>query len=304
MQLIRAGTRIDFLGRARPFVALSLVVIGAGVVAILLKGLNLGIDFKGGTLIQIKTRDVVAVQEIRDALGQVNLGDAVIQEFGSPRDLLIRAEAGDQDLTRRVKGALVDKLGADGVEIEREELVGPQVGADLRAKAVKAILYALGMVVIYITIRFELKFAVAAIVAIIHDVSITLGIFAITGFELDLTVIAALLTIVGYSLNDTIVVFDRIRENHRENIQQPVVKVINPSINETLSRTALTSITTLVVVLALFFLGGKVIHDFAFALLVGVVVGTYSSIFIASPLVALWDRLFDREEELEEVAAG
>jgi preprotein translocase subunit SecF len=298
--IIPADTRFDFLGRARLFVAISLLVIGAGVVAILLKGLNLGIDFRGGTLVQIKTQEEVPLQAVRDALSAVDMGGATIQRYGSPRDLLIRTEAGGEAVGQRVKGALVDKFGEQGVEVERLEQVGPQIGADLRKKAVLALAYALGMVVIYITIRFEFKYAVAAIVALVHDVSITLGAFAVTGLEIDLPVIAAFLTIVGYSLNDTIVVFDRIRENHRENVQLPVRRVINRSVNETLSRTVLTSGTTLVVILALFFLGGEVIHDFAFALVVGVIVGTYSSIFIASPLVAVWDRLVHKDEGVEE----
>ena len=297
--IIPADTRFDFLGRARLFVAISLLLIGAGIVGILLDGLNLGIDFKGGTLVQIRTQEEVPLQEVRDALGKVDMGGAVIQRYGSPRDLLIRAEAGGEEVGQRVKGALVDKFGEQGVEVERLEQVGPQVGADLREKAVLAIAYALGMVVIYITIRFEFKYAIAAIVALIHDVSITLGAFAFTGLEIDLTVVAAFLTIVGYSLNDTIVVFDRIRENHRENLQIPVRRVINRSINETLSRTILTSGTTMIVIVALFFLGGEVIHDFSFALLVGIFVGTYSSIFIASPLVAVWDRIFHKDEEIE-----
>jgi preprotein translocase subunit SecF len=297
--IIPAGTEIDFLGRTRLFVAISLLLIGAGMVALFLNGLNLGIDFKGGTVVQIRTQEVVPLDDVREALRTVGFGDAVIQQYGTPKDLLIRAPAGDENVGATIKGALLKKFGNEQVEVERQEQVGPQVGADLRKQAVLAIVYALVMVVIYITIRFEFKYAIAAIIALIHDVSLTIGAFAVTGLEVDLTVVAAVLTIVGYSLNDTIVVFDRIRENHRENIQIPVTRVINRSVNETLSRTVLTSGTTLVVVTALFFLGGEVIHDFAFALLVGIAVGTYSSIFIASPVVALWDRLGHRDEEAE-----
>jgi len=297
--IIPDNTEIDFLGRTRLFVAISLLLIGGGMVALFLNGLNQGIDFKGGTVIQIRTQEVVPLDSVRDALRTVGLGDAVIQQYGSPRDLLIRTPAGDEEVGAKIKAALLKQFGDKQVEVERQEQVGPQVGADLRKQAMLAIVYALGMVVIYITIRFEFKYAVAAIVALIHDVALTIGAFAVTGLEVDLTVVAAVLTIVGYSLNDTIVVFDRIRENHRENIQRPVTDVINRSVNETLSRTVLTSGTTLVVVIALFFLGGEVIHDFAFALLVGIVVGTYSSIFIASPVVALWDRLGPKDEEAE-----
>jgi len=297
--IIPVGTEIDFLGRTRLFVAISLLLIGGGMVALFLNGLNQGIDFKGGTVVQIRTQEVVPVEDVRDALRTVGLGDVVIQEYGSPHDLLIRTQAGDAEVGAKVKGALMARFGETGVEVERQEQVGPQVGADLRKQAMLAIVYALAMVVIYITVRFEFKYAVAAIIALIHDVALTVGAFAVTGLEVDLTVVAAVLTIVGYSLNDTIVVFDRIRENHRENIQLPVTDVINRSVNETLSRTVLTSGTTLVVVIALFFLGGEVIHDFAFALLVGIVVGTYSSIFIASPVVALWDRLGRQDEEAD-----
>ena len=297
--IIPDDTKIDFLGHTRLWVAISLLLIGAGMVALFLKGLNLGIDFKGGTVVQIRTQEVVPVEQVRAALSTVGLGDTVIQQYGTPHDWLIRTPAGDPEVGAKMKGALLKQLGDKKVEVERQEQVGPQVGADLRKQAVLAIVYALVMVVIYITVRFEFKYAIAAIVALIHDVSLTLGAFAVTGLEVDLTVVAAVLTIVGYSLNDTIVVFDRIRENHRENIQLPVSNVINRSVNETLSRTILTSGTTLVVVVALFFLGGEVIHDFAFALLVGIVVGTYSSIFIASPIVAVWDRIARKGEEVE-----
>jgi len=297
--VIPVGTEIDFLGRTRLFVAISLLLIGGGMVALFLNGLNQGIDFKGGTVVQIRTQEVVPLDEVRDALRTVGLGDVVIQEYGSPRDLLIRTVAGDEEVGAKIKASLLKQFGDKQVEVERQEQVGPQVGADLREQAMLAIVYALGMVVIYITVRFEFKYAVAAIIALIHDVALTMGAFAVTGLEVDLTVVAAVLTIVGYSLNDTIVVFDRIRENHRENIQIPVTDVINRSVNETLSRTVLTSGTTLVVVIALFFLGGEVIHDFAFALLVGIAVGTYSSIFIASPVVALWDRLGRKDEEAD-----
>jgi len=297
--VIPVGTEIDFLGRTRLFVAISLLLIGGGMVALFLNGLNQGIDFKGGTVVQIRTQEVVPLDEVRDALRTVGLGDVVIQEYGSPRDLLIRTVAGDEEVGAKIKASLLKQFGDKQVEVERQEQVGPQVGADLREQAMLAIVYALGMVVIYITVRFEFKYAVAAIIALIHDVALTMGAFAVTGLEVDLTVVAAVLTIVGYSLNDTIVVFDRIRENHRENIQIPVTNVINRSVNETLSRTVLTSGTTLVVVIALFFLGGEVIHDFAFALLVGIAVGTYSSIFIASPVVALWDRLGRKDEEAD-----
>jgi len=303
-EIIPDGTKIDFIGHARLFVAISLILIGIGVAAMAVRGLNLGIDFKGGTVVQIKTTQPVAIQEIRDALSEGGHGDAMIQEFGSPNDILIRLQTGEGNVVKEVKGVLGDRFKEKGLTIVRQEEVGPQVGSDLRHKAVLAILYALGMVVIYITVRFEFKYAVGAILALVHDVLLTLGAFAVTHLEVDLTVVAAVLTIVGYSLNDTIVVYDRIRENHLANVQEPIVPVINRSVNETLSRTLLTSATTLVVVAALFFLGGEVIHDFAFALLVGIVVGTYSSIFIASPVVVAWDRLMHKDGVDEAEAAA
>jgi len=303
-EIIPSGTTIDFIGRARLWVAISLILIGIGVATMAVRGLNLGIDFKGGTVIQIQTTQPIAIQEIRDALSEGGRGDATIQEFGSPNDILIRLQTGEGNVVKEVKGALGDRFKESGLKIVRQEEVGPQVGSDLRHKAVLAIFYALGMVVIYITIRFEFKYAVGAILALIHDVMLTLGAFAVTQLEVDLTVVAAVLTIVGYSLNDTIVVYDRIRENHLANVQEPLTPVINRSVNETLSRTLLTSLTTFVVVAALFILGGEVIHDFAFALLVGVVVGTYSSIFIASPVVVAWDHLWHKEPVDEAGAAA
>ena len=302
-EIIPSGTRIDFIGRSRLWVAISLILIGIGVAAMVVRGLNLGIDFRGGTVVQIQTNEPIPIQEIRDTLTAAGHGDAVIQEFGSPRDILIRIQAGEGHVVKEVKQALTEHFKEQGLKVLRQEEVGPQVGSDLRHKAVMAILYALGMVVIYITIRFEFKYAVGAILALVHDVMLTLGAFAVTQLEVDLTVVAAVLTIVGYSLNDTIVVYDRIRENHLANVREPITPVINRSVNETLSRTILTSATTLVVVAALFFLGGEVIHDFAFALLVGIVVGTYSSIFIASPVVVAWDRLV-RKEAVDEAEAA
>jgi len=301
-EIIPSGTHFNFLGRTRFFVALSLILIGIGVVAMVVRGLNFGIDFRGGTVVQIKTAQAVAIQEVRDALAEAGRGDATIQEFGSPNDLLIRLQAGEGDVVKQVTTVLTDRFKEHGIEVVRQEEVGPQVGSQLREKAMLAVLYAMGMILIYITIRFEFRYALGAVLALVHDVMITLGAFAVTQMEVDLTVVAAVLTIVGYSLNDTIVVFDRIRENHRANAQEPILEVINQSVNETLSRTVLTSGTVLIVVLALYFLGGAVIHGFAFALLGGGGGGTYSSIFVASPIVVLWDRLVRREGDEADTA--
>jgi preprotein translocase subunit SecF len=211
---------------------------------------------------------------------------------------MMRAASGVEGLEGGIIKALEPIFGEGSIDLRRTEVVGPQVGAALRKQATLAIVYALVGILFYITIRFEFRFAVAAIVALVHDVMITMGAFAVTQKELSLPVIAAFLTIVGYSLNDTIVVFDRIRENLKAYRREGYEEVVNRSINETLSRTLLTSLTTMIVVLALFFLGGEVIHDFAFALLVGVVVGTYSSIFVASPVLIFWQRLLPSKKRL------
>ncbi|MEE8209687.1 MAG: protein translocase subunit SecF, partial [bacterium] len=249
----------------------------------------------------------VNIEDVRRELRAIGMGDSTIQHYGSKNEILIRMMRsptgieGIADIQGQIIKALEVVYGEGSIELRRTEVVGPQVGAALRRQATLAMAYALIGILIYITIRFEFRFAVAAILALVHDVLITLGAFALTNRELSLPVIAAFLAIVGYSLNDTIVVFDRIRENLRLYRRESYEGVINRSINETLSRTILTSLTTLLVVLALFFLGGEVIHDFAFALLVGIIVGTYSSIFIASPLLILWQRFAPSKKRL---AAG
>lgn len=289
MELIKEKTAIDFLGKRRLATIFSLLLI-AGTVATLVAhgGPNYGIDFKGGSLVQVKFNKAVAPEDVRAALGSIDLGGFSVQEFGAPEEILINVErakgAAASEAGEIVEGALRDAFG-DTFIIERVEMVGPKVGSDLREKAALAMLYALVGILIYITLRFELKFGLAAIAALLHDTIITIGAFSAFDKEFTLPVIAALLTVIGYSLNDTIVVFDRIRENLRLKRGMDAEKIINISINQTLSRTLLTSGTTMVVVLSIFFLGGEVIHDFAFALLVGVVIGTYSSIFVASPLL-------------------
>jgi preprotein translocase subunit SecF len=214
----------------------------------------------------------------------------VVQHFGdNPNEFLIRVQASGETLSRVISTNLTEAFGADNVDLRRVEMVGPQVGKDLRQKGMMAILYAMIGILAYITWRFEFRFAVGAIVALVHDVLITLGIFSLFGKEIDLPIIAAFLAIIGYSLNDTIIVYDRIRENFGKHQKKGFEIVVNRSINETLSRTILTSGTTLLVVLSLFIFGGGVIHNFAFAMLVGIIVGTYSSIFVASPVLIFWD---------------
>jgi len=297
MELIKPGTDINFIGRMKLafFVSLALIVIGA-LSLIIHNGPNLGIDFAGGTLVQIKFKDPTSVNDIRSPLKTINLGNSIIQRFGYQGDneFLIKTEKSSSEL-KGLSGVIEDALRTaypeGSFEIRRIEVVGPKVGKDLRQKGMLAMLYAIIGILIYITWRFEFRYAIGAIIALVHDVIITVGIFSILDKEFTLPIIAALLTIIGYSLNDTIVVYDRIRENFRSQRRQPLSQIINESVNQVLSRTILTSGTTLLVVGALFLLGGAVIHDFAFALLIGVIIGTYSSIFIASPTVLAWESM-------------
>ncbi len=284
------GTHINFLQHRRAAFILSGTVIVIGLISLILHGgPRLGIDFQGGTLVQVQFEKPIEADQIREALETVGMGQAEIQRFGGNREAIIRVEQDKEgDLTGTIMGALDKAIADNKAEVRREELVGPKVGSELRTKATNAILIALVLILIYISIRFEFKFAVGAVVALIHDVAITLGMFSLTGREISLPVIAAFLTIVGYSLNDTIVVYDRIRENRRKLYGKSLVDIVNISVNETLSRTLITSLTTLIVVICIFLFGGEVINDFAFALMVGIVVGTYSSIYVASPLVVEW----------------
>jgi preprotein translocase subunit SecF len=293
MQLFKSETHFDFMGKIKAAVTFSIVIIliGLGSVAVS-GGLKFGIDFAGGTLIQLQFKSPPDIEVIRDGLKTIGLGESTIQEFGSKRDILIRVQRSEEKLEAvgsMVRKSLMGKFNVDEITVERVEMVGPKVGRDLREKALLSILYAIIGIVIYISWRFELQYAIAAIIALIHDVLVTMGAFSIFDKEFTLVIVAAFLTIIGYSLNDTIVVFDRIRENLRRKGKSSISEMINTSINQTLSRTLLTSGTTLLVVIALFFFGGEIIHDFSFALLVGVFVGTYSSIFIASVFLVYWD---------------
>ncbi len=303
MEIIRPGINIDIIGKMKIAFAASLIAIIVSILSLLLHGgPNLGIDFAGGTLVQIKFSQDTDAEGIRGALKTVDLGNSVIQRFGyqDNKEFLIKTEKSSsalEGLSNRITEALSTSYGKEGFEIRRVEVVGPKVGKDLREKGLLAMLYAVIGILIYVTWRFELRYAVGAIVALIHDVVITVGVFSLLGKEFTLPIIAALLTIIGYSLNDTIVVYDRMRENIKGARKQPLKELVNASINQVLSRTVLTSATTLLVVVALFFLGGAVIHDFAFALLVGIVVGTYSSIFVASPTVLVWETLSPSKEK-------
>jgi preprotein translocase subunit SecF len=261
------------------YVFSSVLLLGSAA-GLAINGLNLGIDFTGGTLVELGYSEPADLNAIRSALSTSEFGDAIVQAFGSPQDVLVRlpqsAATGDADVSSRVLEIL------PGAEMRRVEFVGPQVGEELTEDGALAMLYALGGILIYVMIRFTWKFAVGAIVALIHDVSVVLGFFAITQLEFDLPVLAAILAVIGYSLNDTIVVFDRIRENFRRLRKSQPIEIVNRSLNQTLSRTMITSLTTLLVLAALFFLGGELIHAFATALMVGVIVGTYSSMYVAS----------------------
>jgi preprotein translocase subunit SecF len=341
MQFIKPGINIDFIGKRKIAFLLSVVFILISFGSLIVKkGPRYGVDFAGGTLIQVKFQAPAEIDTVKSGLASMGMKGSSVQAFGDTADneYLIRTDNSHttgEDFSNRLKTTLSSAAGSE-VDIRRLEMVGPQVGKDLREKALFAMFCALLFITIYISGRFELKwmlsgvvaallfsavyalwlfdvsipflmaaalvvtiilfwflelkFAMGAIVALVHDVTITVGIFSLFDKEFSLPIIAALLTIIGYSLNDTIIVFDRIRENLRRYHKNPMEVIINKSINETLSRTILTSLTTLVVLVSLFALGGSIIHDFAFAMIVGVLIGTYSSIYVASPILLLWQK--------------
>ncbi len=275
--------RIDFLGRRRAAAFVSAGLLAVSALSLAVRGLEFGIDFTGGTLIEVGYPGPAELEPIRGALGGAGFGEASVQHFGTARDVLVRLapreELSRAELSTRVLEVLRDE---EGVELRRVEFVGPQVGEELTEAGGLALLIALAAILVYVWLRFEYRFALGAIAALVHDVLITLGLFSVLGLEFDLTVLAALLAVIGYSLNDTIVVFDRVRENFRRMRQGGTEEVMNRSLNQTLSRTLMTSLTTLLVLASLFVLGGELIRGFAIALIVGVVIGTYSSIYVAS----------------------
>jgi len=314
MRLISPNTNINFLGQRKIAMGFSVLLILASLGALFIKGLNFGIDFTGGTLVEVRFTQAPAIADVREALAPAGFGSAIIQEFGSPEEILVRSQNQDSEgdssaISSSILGALKAAFGDDGVEMRRVEFVGPQVGDELTKAGMMAVLVAMLAILLYVTFRFQFRFALGADAALLHDITLIVGLFAITGKEFSLPVVAAILTVIGYSLNDTIVVFDRIRENFVLNRKrkQPhdEVAVVNQSVNQTLSRTLMTSLTTLLVVLALLILGGEVIHDFAFALTAGILIGTYSSIYIASPVMLALHGKFgaDNEEEAAELAA-
>jgi preprotein translocase subunit SecF len=282
---------IDFMGWRRSAVIASAVVLAVLLVSMLWRGFNLGLDFTGGTLIEVGYAERIELSEVRATLTEAGFGGATVQHFGTSRDVMIRIapQEGDEEaesaqLSDRVFRALSAAAGG-GVELRRVEFVGPQVGEELREDGGLAVLFSLVGILIYVALRFEWRFAVGAVIAIVHDVWFTVGIFSLLQIPFDLPVLAAVLAVIGYSLNDTIVIFDRVRENFRRVRKGTVIEIINQSINETLSRTIITSGTTLLVLAALFIFGGEIIHGFALALLIGVFVGTYSTVYVATAAV-------------------
>ncbi len=284
MEFIKTTPQIDFMRWRRFFLWISGGLIVLSVILFFVRGFNLGIDFTGGTLVEVYYPRSVQLAEVREDLEQARLGDSVTQYFGTTHEVLIRIppEPGRNtaELSNRVLDALQDPTNQP--ELRRVEFVGPQVGEDLREQGGLAVLYALIGILIYITLRFEWRLALGAVIAIIHDVVLSLGFFSLTGLQFDLNILAAILTIIGYSINDSIVVFDRIRENFRKIRKRPADEIMNIAINETLSRTIMTGVSTLLVLTTMYFVGGEVLASFSLALIVGILIGTYSSVYVAS----------------------
>ncbi|PIR25519.1 MAG: protein translocase subunit SecF [Deltaproteobacteria bacterium CG_4_10_14_0_2_um_filter_43_8] len=290
----------DFMKYRVLFLLMSSALVAFSIFAMVKKGFNYGIDFKGGAKLEYQFKEAINEQAIRDALKDLNLGDMNVVRFGDPEERRMSIKVGlpeeHASISDPITAALAKQFGEENVQLDQEVTVGPKVGKDLRTKAWLTILTSWLIMLIYIGFRFDFNFAPGAVVALIHDVTITLGLFAWMGKEINLTILAAILTLIGYSVNDTIVVFDRIRENKADISPSTVLDVINSSINSTLGRTIITSLTVLFVVLVLFYRGGGTLHDFAFALTVGTIVGTYSSIFVASPLYIWMYRLMSSKK--------
>jgi preprotein translocase subunit SecF len=295
MEIVKPGVQIPFTRYRYIALAISSVVNLAVLILLFTKGPLLGVDFAGGTVAQLKFTKPVTISEIRNALGELGAGDTVIQDFGQQgsNEFLVRLQRTSVqlgELGEEIKARLGKQFGTDGFEVRRIESVGPKVGSELRQRGAWSVIAATIMMGIYIWLRFELRFGLGAVIALIHDVLITIGALILANYEFDLTIIAALLTVVGFSVNDTVIICDRVRENMRKIRRESLESIINTSINETLSRTIITTGTAILVLLALFLLGGGVIRPFAFALLVGFFSGVYSTIFIASPVVLFWDK--------------
>ncbi len=287
-QIFRLGEELPIIGLSKIAFTISMIAMAASLALWALVGLNFGVDFKGGSMIELQAKAEQAdIADLRSKTSGLGLGDIQITSFGTPKDVLIRVEQqpGGATAQQEALSKIVDAVG-DGYEQRRVEVVGPAVSGELRTTGMIAVLCSIIAIILYVWFRFEWQFAIGAVVALVHDVLITIGVFSLMQFEFDLSTVAALLTILGYSVNDTVVVSDRIRENLRKFKRLELPKLLNLSINETLSRTLMTSLTTLIVLVTLYILGGEVIRNFTFAMMFGVLIGTYSSIFIAAPLLS------------------
>ena len=295
-------SKINFVSKFKKANIASITIFVLSVIFIIFKGLNYGIDFKGGTLIELRTDQSVQATDIRDTLNMMNLGDINVKKFGKDGDYLIKVEqksTNNNKLIPDIKQKLSENLNA-GIDFRRVENVGPKVSSELLESSVIAISLALTAMLFYIWVRFEWQFSVGSIIALFHDVVITLGIFSILSLEINLSIIAAVLTIVGYSMNDTVVIYDRIRENLFKYTKISISDISNLSINETLARTIITSVTTLLALLSIYILGGEILRGFSFAMILGVIIGTYSSIFVASPILKFFKvsyKTLEKEEE-------
>ena len=293
---------INFVSKFKKANIFSFIIFILSVIFISFKGLNYGIDFKGGTLIELRTDTSINASAIRDSLKSMNLGDINVKKFGKEGDYLIKVEqknSNNSNLIPEIKKTLADNLNAD-VDFRRVENVGPKVSSELLESSIIAISLALAAMLFYIWIRFEWQFSIGSIIALFHDVTITLGIFSVLSLEINLSIIAAVLTIVGYSMNDTVVIYDRIRENLLKYTKISISDVSNLSINETLSRTIITSVTTLLALISIYILGGEILRGFSFAMILGVIIGTYSSMFVASPILKILKvsyKTLEKEEE-------
>ncbi len=293
---------INFVSKFRKANIASIIIFILSVIFITFKGLNYGIDFKGGTLIELRTETSIDASSIRDSLNSMSLGDVNVKKFGKEGDYLIKVEQKNEnnsDLIPEIKETLINNLNAD-VDFRRVENVGPKVSSELLESSIIAISLALAAMLFYIWVRFEWQFSVGSIIALFHDVIITLGIFSVLSLEINLSIIAAVLTIVGYSMNDTVVIYDRIRENLLKYTKISISDVSNLSINETLARTIITSVTTLLALVSIYLLGGEILRGFSFAMILGVIIGTYSSIFVASPILKFFKvsyKTLEKEEE-------
>ena len=293
---------IDFSSKFRIANILSLFFFTFSILFVLFKGLNYGIDFKGGTLIELRTVDKIDISEIRTSLKSMELGDINVKKFGKENDYLIKIEQkteNDNSLIPRIKDTLGSNLKTE-INFRRIENVGPKVSSELLKSGVIAISLSLAAMLFYIWIRFEWQFSIGAIIALFHDVIITIGVFSILSLEINLSIIAAVLTIVGYSMNDTVVIYDRIRENLNKYNRLSISQIANLSVNETLSRTLITSITTLLALTSIYILGGEILRGFSFAMILGVLIGTYSSIFVAAPVLKFFRVSYKTLEKKEE----